>query len=122
MLSVYLPTQNGSHTLIGESTFLVDRQLTINWDAFTEYAGEFSHAGGPRDLLHFGTAYKIGARQQLDLHVGVGLSAAAVDHLIGIGYSLRVPMGRRDEGGHSATPGRYMVMVRPGSYGAYEVA
>src|ERR1019366_1074397 len=28
MLSVYTPTQNGSHTVIGEATFLVDRQLT----------------------------------------------------------------------------------------------
>jgi hypothetical protein len=92
MFSVYVPTQNGSHTVIGESTFLVDRQLTGNWDAFAEYAGDFSRSGGPRDLLHVGTAYKIGARQQLDVHAGVGLSAAAVDHLIGIGYSFRLPM------------------------------
>ncbi|HXP88403.1 MAG TPA: transporter [Bryobacteraceae bacterium] len=95
MLSVYAPTQNGSHSVVGETTFLVDRQLTKDWDAFTEYAGDFPQAGGPRHLLHFGTAYKITRQQQLDLHVGVGLSAAAVDHFIGIGYSFRFRMGRR---------------------------
>jgi hypothetical protein len=94
MLSVYVPTQDGSHRVVGESTFLLDRQLTKAWDAFTEYAGDFPQAGAPRHLLHIGTAYKITPRQQLDLHVGVGLSAAAVHHLVGIGYSFRFPVGR----------------------------
>jgi len=89
MLSVYVPTVDGSHMVVGESTILLDRQLTKAWDAFTEYAGDFPQAGGPRHLLHFGTAYKIRPRQQIDLHVGVGLSAAAVDHFAGIGYSFR---------------------------------
>ena len=59
MLSIYVPSQNGSHTVVGESTFLMDRQLTEAWDAFVEYAGDFPEAGGPRHLLHFGTACKI---------------------------------------------------------------
>jgi hypothetical protein len=95
MLSVYVPSQNGSHRVIGESTFLVDRQLTKPWDAFIEYAGDFPQAGGPRHLLHFGTAYKITPQQQLDLHVGVGLSAATEDRLVGIGYSFRFRMAGR---------------------------
>jgi hypothetical protein len=57
----------------------VDRQLTGPWDAFVEYAGDFPELGGPRHLLHFGTALKVTKRQQLDFHVGVGLSPAAVD-------------------------------------------
>jgi len=95
MLSVYVPTQDGSHRVVGESTFLVDRQLTKAWDAFTEYAGDFPQLGGPRHLLHLGTAYKITPRQQLDLHVGVGLSAAAPDHFVGIGYSFCFGIARR---------------------------
>jgi hypothetical protein len=77
--------------LTGEATILLDRQLTTPWDAFVEYAGDFPEAGGPRNLLHFGTALKLGKQQhqQLDFHAGVGLSSAAVDHLIGIGYSFR---------------------------------
>jgi hypothetical protein len=73
----------------GESTFLLDRQLTGPWDAFLEYAGDFPERGGPRHLLHFGTAYRLGLLQQLDFHVGAGLSRAAVDHFVGDDYSFR---------------------------------
>jgi hypothetical protein len=95
MFSVYWPTQGRTRNLTGESTFLFDRQLTKPWDAFIEYAGDFPEVGGPRHLLHFGTALKIGKQQQIDFHVGVGLSSAAVDHLIGIGYSFRIQAIRR---------------------------
>jgi hypothetical protein len=89
MLSLYWPTQSGARNLTGESTFLFDRQLTGPCDAFVEYAGDFAERGGPRHLLHFGTSYKLGLNQQLDLHVGVGMSRAAVDRFIGVGYSFR---------------------------------
>ncbi len=95
MLSVYWPTQGRSRNLTGESTFLFDRQFTKPWDAFVEYAGDFPEVGGPRHLLHFGTALKITKQQQIDFHVGVGLSSAAVDHLVGIGYSFRFQAIRR---------------------------
>jgi hypothetical protein len=95
MFSLYWPTQGHTRNLTGESTFLLDRQLTKPWDAFVEYAGDFPEAGGPRHLLHFGTALKITQQQQIDFHVGVGLSSAALDHLIGIGYSFRLQAIRR---------------------------
>ncbi len=88
MLSVYVPTQNRSHTVIGETTFLVDRQLTKKWDAFAEYAGDFPQAGSPRHLLHFGTAYKTTSRQQIDFRVGEGVSAVAPGCFLGFGYSF----------------------------------
>jgi hypothetical protein len=90
MLSVYWLTQNFRRNLTGETTFLLDRQLTKTWDAFVEYAGDFPEQGGPRHLLHFGTEYRVTPHQQLDLHVGVGLSSATVDHFIGVGYSFRL--------------------------------
>jgi len=95
MFSVYWPTQGRTRNVTGESTFLLDRQLTKPWDAFVEYAGDFPESGGPRHLLHFGTALKIAKQQQIDFHVGVGLSSAAVDHFIGIGYSFRFQAIRR---------------------------
>ena len=95
MFSIYWPIQGRTRNVTGESTFLLDRQLTKPWDAFVEYAGDFPDAGGPRHLLHFGTALKITQQQQIDFHVGVGLSSAAVDHLIGIGYSFRFQAIRR---------------------------
>jgi hypothetical protein len=94
-LALYWPTQADGRNLTGESTFLLDRQLTKPMDAFIEYAGDFPQRGGPRHLLHFGAAYKIAPRQQLDLHVGIGLSSAAIDHFIGIGYSFRFQALRR---------------------------
>lgn len=95
MLSVYGLTQSGVRNVTGESTFLFDRQLTGPWDAFVEYAGDFPERGGPSHLLHFGTAYKLSPLQQIDLHVGAGLSRAAVDHFIGVGYSFRFQARRK---------------------------
>jgi hypothetical protein len=91
MLSLYGPTQDHSHNLTGESTLLLDRQLTTPWDAFVEYVADFPERGGTRQLVQFGTALKLGKRQQqqLDFHVGVGLTSAAVNHFIGVGYSFR---------------------------------
>ena len=94
-VALYWPTQVARRDLTGESTFLLDRQLTKPMDAFVEYAGDFPERGGPRHLLHFGAAYKIAPRQQLDIHYGVGLSSAAIDHFIGIGYSFRFHAVRR---------------------------
>jgi hypothetical protein len=89
MLSLYWPTQGHSRNVTGESTILLDRQLTGRWDAFVEYAGDFPETGGTRHLMHFGTALKLTKQQQLDFRFGVGLSPASVDHFIGIGYSFR---------------------------------
>ena len=88
-LAVYWPTQVDGRNVTGESTFLLDRQLTKPMDAFVEYAGDFPERGGPRHLLHFGAAYKITPQDQIDIHYGIGLSSAAVDHFIGVGYSFR---------------------------------
>jgi hypothetical protein len=98
MFSVYWPTQGRERNLTGEFTFLLDRQLMKPWDAFIEYAGDFPEVGGPRHLLHFGTGLKINRQQQIDFHVGVGLSSATVDHIIGIGYSFRFQATRRQTG------------------------
>jgi hypothetical protein len=97
--ALYWPTQptqeNARRDLTGESTFLLDRQLATPLDAFIEYAGDFPQRGGPRHLLHFGAAYKTAPRQQIDLHFGIGLSSASLDHFIGIGYSFRYQVLRR---------------------------
>lgn len=94
MFSVYWPTELGRRNTTGETTFLMDRQVTKAWDAFVEYAGDFAERGGPRHLLHAGTAFKLGPHQQIDVHAGFGLSPAAVDHFIGVGYSFRLQVVR----------------------------
>ena len=89
-MAFYWPTVNGSHLFTGESTVYFDRQLTKPWDAFVEYSGDFPHQGGPRHQLHLGTSYKLAAHHQIDIHGAVGLSAAAPDHYVGVGYSFLI--------------------------------
>lgn len=81
--------QSHQRNVTGESTFLLDRQFTRNWGGFVEYVGDFPESGGNRQLLHFGTAVRLTNNEQLDFHVGVGLTAAAADHFVGLGYSFR---------------------------------
>jgi hypothetical protein len=45
--------------------------------------------------VHIGAAYKPTPHQQIDLHFGLGLSSAAVDQFIGVGYSFRWQPVRR---------------------------
>ena len=87
-VAFYWPTEAGKHTFTGETTFYFDRQLTKPWDAFVEYAGDFPERGGSRQILHFGTAYKLAPHHQIDVHVGVGLSSAAPNAFVGFGYSF----------------------------------
>jgi len=101
MFSVYWPTQHqspqgGTRNVTGQTTFLFDRQLTKTWDAFVEYAGNFPEIGGPSQVLHFGTAFKVTNQQQLDFHVGIGLSSAAPDYILGAGYCFNLQaIGRK---------------------------
>ena len=89
MFSVAWPTQNGTHNVTGQFTGLFDRAFTKSWDGFAEYAGTFPGHGGPQHVVDFGTTYKIDSNQQVDVRGGVGLSAAAIYHFIGAGYSFR---------------------------------
>lgn len=95
MFAIFWPTQGGTRNLTGQPSFFLDRQNTSRWDTFIEYAGDFPQRGSPQHLLHVGTAYKITSRQQLDFHIGWGLSSAAVDHFVGIGYSFQFQVVRR---------------------------
>lgn len=98
MFSLLWPTQIGGRNLTGQSSFLIDRQITGPWDAFIEYGGEFPERGGPQHIVHTGTSFKITHNQQIDFHVGFGLSSAAPDHFIGFGYSFQWDALHRDKG------------------------
>ena len=87
--SVMWPTVAEQRNVTGQSSVYFDRQLTPPWDAYVEYSGAFPERGGPQHVIDFGTAYRVTPHQQLDFHCGFGLSAAAPDHFIGFGYSVR---------------------------------
>ena len=89
MFSLLWPTEGTRRNLTGQASFLIDRQITSKLDAFVEYGGEYPQRGGPEHIIHAGGSYKIRPNQQVDFHFGFGLSAAAPDHFIGLGYSIQ---------------------------------
>ncbi len=90
MLSFFWLTETGRRNSTGQPAFYIERQLTKPWDVFIEYAADYPTHGGPRPILHAGTAYRITPRNQVDLHIGMGVSRAAPDFFVGIGYSFRL--------------------------------
>jgi hypothetical protein len=95
MFSVAWPTQPSGRNTTGQASVYFDRQLTNPWDAWIEYAGAFPERGGPQHMLHMGTSFKPTPHQQIDFHWLVGLSAAAPDYQIGVGYSVRFQVFRK---------------------------
>jgi hypothetical protein len=89
MFGLLLPTQAGRHNPTGQASFYVDRQLTRRWEAFLEYGGDYPERGGAQHVLHLGGSFKLTPNQQLDMHAGFGLSSAAPDSYIGLGYSFQ---------------------------------
>lgn len=89
MLSIGWPTQGNGRNLTGQSSMELDRGIGKRTDIFGEYSGSFPGKGRPQHTLDFGALYLLGKRQQVDVDGGFGLSSAATDHFVGIGYSVR---------------------------------
>jgi hypothetical protein len=94
MFSVADPTQPSGRNLTGQSSVYFDWQLTQPLDAWAEYSGSFPERGGPQHIFNFGACYKPSPHQQIDFHWSLGLSAAAPDYSIGLGYSMRFQLIR----------------------------
>jgi len=94
MFSVAWPTQPGGRNTTGQASVYFDRQISNPWDAWIEYSGSFPQRGGPAHILNMGTCYKPTPHQQIDFHFSAGLSAAAPDYAVGIGYSVRFQLIR----------------------------
>lgn len=90
MQSLFWNTDDHRRNGDWEPTFYVEKEIAKSWDAFVEYAGDFFQHGGPSEIAHFGTAYRITTRQQLDFHFGFGVSDAAPRRFFAVGYSLRI--------------------------------
>jgi hypothetical protein len=90
MESMFWYTQDRRRNLTGESTLYIEKQITKPWDAFAEYGGDFAQRGGLREVAHFGTAYKVTPKNQIDFHFGFGLSHATPGRFFAVGYSFRI--------------------------------
>ena len=89
MQSLFWNTDGNRRNGDWEPTFYLEKEITKPWDAFVEYAGDFSQRGGPREIAHFGTAYRLTSKQQVDFHFGFGVSDAAPRRFFAVGYSFR---------------------------------
>jgi Putative MetA-pathway of phenol degradation len=90
MQSLFYQTAEGRRNPIWEPTFYLEREITRRSDGFVEYGGDFPRAGGSRQVIHFGTAYRVTPRQQIDFHFGFGLSSAAPKYFVAAGYSIQI--------------------------------
>lgn len=88
MESLFWYTIDRRRDLTGEHTFYIEKQITGPWDAFAEYAGDYAQRGGSKELAHFGTAYKLTPKNQIDFHFGFGLSKATPGKFFAVGYSV----------------------------------
>jgi hypothetical protein len=88
--SLFWNTQDDRRNGTWELTLYLERQLGKHADAFVEYAGDYFQRGESRQILHFGTAYRITPLHQVDFHFGFGLDAATPNHFFAVGYSFRL--------------------------------
>lgn len=90
MQSLFWNTDGKRRNADWQPTFYVEKEIAKPWDAFVEYAGDFTQRGGPREMAHFGTAYRLTPNQQVDFHFGFGVSSAAPRRFFAVGYSFRL--------------------------------
>ena len=89
MQSLFWNTEGGRRNGVWEPTFYLEKQITEPLEAFMEYAGDYAQRGEPKQLLHFGAAYRLSGLHQVDFHFGFGLSRGTPNHFFAVGYSVR---------------------------------
>lgn len=90
MQSLFWNTRGGTRNLVWEPTIMAEKEISEPWSVFVEYAGDFAQQSGSKQIAHFGSAYRVTPRQQVDCHFGFGLSPAAPTHFFAVGYSIRL--------------------------------
>jgi hypothetical protein len=90
MSSFFWPTENGRRNMTWEPTLVLEREFSQSTYAFAEYGGDYPQHGGTRQTAHFGIAYKIGLKNQIDFHTGFGLTPSTPRRFFAVGYSFRI--------------------------------
>jgi len=75
---------------ITETTFVLERKLTEQFNLFTEYVSDYSKGAGPSLLINSGAVYHMNRTQQVDFHIAFGLNHNAPNYIVGVGYSFRL--------------------------------
>ena len=117
MQSVFWLTEDGRRNLTLEPTFVLERELSRTAYVFAEYGADYPQRGGSRQTAHFGSAYRIGSKNQIDFHFGLGLSPATPNRFFAVGYSFRID--RLGEGRHLEDSSLYSIAFRSAQVSAW---
>jgi len=90
MFTVTWLLNHGDHAAIVEPTLTLEREFGSTGDLFVEYIGDYAARDRASNIADVGGAWHVTRRQQLDFHLGFGLSHDAPDHYVGVGYSIRI--------------------------------
>lgn len=90
MQSFFWNTRAGRRNLGWEPTLMAEKEISGPWSIFVEYAGDFAQQGSSKQIAHFGTAYRITPKQQIDFHLGFGIPPTSPEHFFSVGYSIRL--------------------------------
>lgn len=82
-----------------ESTFGVGREAGRRGAVFVEYVGDYTRGGSASQIVDGGGGWHLTPKQQVDVHVGGGLTSASPRYYVGIGYSVRLDVTRADARG-----------------------
>ena len=95
MFTLFWFPNESAHSLVFQPTLSLEREFGPS-ELFVEYVGEYDHQP-PAQLLDGGGAWRFTKTQQLDFHVGFGVSRSSaalngvpVDQYFGVGYSIRL--------------------------------
>lgn len=73
-------------------TFAPGFNLGEKWYTYVEAFGFIAQYQKPQHSVDAGIAYFVNNDLKLDVSAGVGLSSAAVDHYVAVGFSFRLPL------------------------------
>ena len=73
-----------------ESTLGIGRDVGCRGNVFAEYIVDYASRVAASQIIDGGGSWHLTAKQQVDVHVGVGLSGASPHYYLGVGYSLRI--------------------------------
>jgi outer membrane putative beta-barrel porin/alpha-amylase len=90
MFTVTWLLNHTDHATIVEPTLTLEREFGSTGDLFVEYIGDYAARDRASNIVDVGGAWHVTRRQQLDFHLGFGLSHVAPDRYVGVGYSIRV--------------------------------
>jgi Putative MetA-pathway of phenol degradation len=80
-----------------QTTLVIEREFGETGDLFLEYIGDYSKRERASQSVDIGGGWHVTSNQQIDFHLGVGLTPNAPDYFVGLGYSVRIDglLGRR---------------------------